>query len=116
MKVKTPSINTVIRTLSGGNQQKVILAKWMIANSRILILYEPTRGIDVNAKAEFYTLMNAFVENGGCIIAVSSELPEIMGVSDRILVMREGLISGELSRGEASEQSIIELASLHSGI
>ena len=116
MKVKTPSINTVIRTLSGGNQQKVILAKWMIANSNILILDEPTRGIDVNAKAEFYTLMNAFVENGGCIIAVSSELPEIMGVSDRILVMREGLVSGELSHEEASEQSIIELASLHSGI
>ncbi|MDR1133623.1 MAG: sugar ABC transporter ATP-binding protein [Synergistaceae bacterium] len=116
MKVKTPSINTVIRTLSGGNQQKVILAKWMIANSNILILDEPTRGIDVNAKAEFYTLMNAFVENGGCIMAVSSELPEIMGISDRILVMREGLISGELSHDEASEQGIIELASLHSGI
>jgi ABC-type sugar transport system ATPase subunit len=116
MRVKTPSIHTETRSLSGGNQQKVILAKWMIANSNILILDEPTRGIDVNAKAEFYTLMNAFVENGGCIIAVSSELPEVMGISDRILVMREGALSGELSRSEASERAIIELASLRSGI
>jgi ABC-type sugar transport system ATPase subunit len=116
MKVKTPSIFTEIRTLSGGNQQKVILAKWMIANSNILILDEPTRGIDVNAKAEFYTLMNVFVAKGGCIIAVSSELPEVMGISDRILVMREGVLSGELSREEASERGIIELASLSGGI
>jgi ABC-type sugar transport system ATPase subunit len=115
MKVKTPSLTTVMSALSGGNQQKAILAKWMIANSNILILDEPTRGIDVNAKAEFYTLMNTFVDGGGCIVAVSSELPEIMGISDRILVMREGRISGELGREEASEHGIIELASLHSG-
>ena len=113
LKVKTWGINAIISTLSGGNQQKVILAKWLIANSSILILDEPTRGIDVNAKAEFYALMDEYVNNGGCIIAVSSELPEVLGISDRILVMREGLLSGELSRAEANEQNVIELASLH---
>ncbi len=114
MRIKTPGISTIISTLSGGNQQKVILAKWLVANSKILILDEPTRGIDVNAKSEFYALMNAFVANGGCIIMISSELPEILGISDRILVMREGKISGELSYEEADEQKIIELASIHS--
>jgi ABC-type sugar transport system ATPase subunit len=112
LKIKTPDWNTIISTLSGGNQQKVILAKWLIARSSILILDEPTRGIDVNAKAEFYALMDAFVNEGGCIICVSSEMPEVLGVSDRILVMREGKISGELGRGEANERNIIELASL----
>ena len=115
LRIKAPSINTNVSTLSGGNQQKVILAKWLIAESEILLLDEPTRGIDVNAKAEFYTLMNNFVKDGGCIVMVSSELPEILGVSDRVLVMREGKISGELRREEASEQSIIQLASIHSG-
>jgi len=113
LKIKTPNIATVISTLSGGNQQKVILAKWLIANSRILLLDEPTRGIDVNAKSEFYGLMNAFVENGGCIIMVSSELPEILGISDRIIVMREGKISGEVGYESATEQGIMEMASLH---
>jgi len=112
LKVKTPSINTFIANLSGGNQQKVILAKWLIANSEILILDEPTRGIDVNAKSEFYALMNAFVAEGGCIVMVSSELQEIIGISDRILVMREGELTGELSWQEATEEKIIALASL----
>ncbi len=111
LRVKTPGIDTLIQNLSGGNQQKVVLAKWLIANTKILILDEPTRGIDVNAKTEFYALMNDFVQSGGCIVMVSSELPEVLGVSDRILVMREGCISGELSREEASEQAIIQLAS-----
>ncbi|WP_304509303.1 sugar ABC transporter ATP-binding protein [Anaerotignum sp.] len=114
LKVRTPGINTVIANLSGGNQQKVILAKWLLADSKILILDEPTRGIDVNAKSEFYALMNAFVANGGCIIMVSSELPEILGNSDRIIVMREGEIAGELHYKEATEQNVIELASLNS--
>ena len=113
LKIKTPSISAVISTLSGGNQQKVILAKWLIAQSRILLLDEPTRGIDVNAKSEFYGLMNVFVANGGCIIMVSSELPEILGISDRIIVMREGKISGELEYTSATEQGIMEMASLH---
>lgn len=113
LRVKTPGIRSIVANLSGGNQQKVILAKWMVANSNILILDEPTRGIDVNAKSEFYGLMNDFVDRGGCIVMVSSELPEILGISDRILVMREGRISGELTK-DATEQDIIELASLHS--
>lgn len=115
LKIKTPSMEAVISTLSGGNQQKVILAKWLIANSRILILDEPTRGIDVNAKSEFYALMNAFVEQGGCIIMVSSDLPEILGISDRILVMSEGKLCGELNSKDATEQKIMEMASLHTG-
>jgi len=114
LKVRTPGITTEIANLSGGNQQKVILAKWLLANSKVLILDEPTRGIDVNAKSEFYALMNAFVANGGCIIMVSSELPEILGNSDRIIVMREGEIAGELHYKDATEQNVIELASLHS--
>lgn len=114
LSVKTPSTETVIGNLSGGNQQKVILAKWLVADSDILILDEPTRGIDVNAKSEFYALMNDFVAKGGCIIMVSSEMPEIIGISDRVLVMREGRISGELKAEELSEQRIIELASIGS--
>ena len=112
--IKAPGIETVLENLSGGNQQKVILAKWLVANSKILILDEPTRGIDVNAKSEFYKLMIEFVENGGCIIMVSSELPEILGISDRVIVMCEGALSGELPRAEATEQSIMQLASVHS--
>ncbi|MDR1256898.1 MAG: sugar ABC transporter ATP-binding protein [Spirochaetaceae bacterium] len=111
LHVKTPGIDTLISALSGGNQQKVILAKWMIANSEILILDEPTRGIDVNAKSEFYALMNEFVAAGGCIVMISSELPEILGISDRILVMCEGRLTGELDFREATEEKIMELAS-----
>ena len=104
-------METIIGNLSGGNQQKVVLAKWLIAQSEILILDEPTRGIDVNAKSEFYTLMNDFVDQGGTIVMVSSELPEVLGVSDRIIVMCEGRVTGELSREEATEQKIMVLAS-----
>ena len=114
LKVKTPSIETIISNLSGGNQQKVILAKWLIADTDIMILDEPTRGIDVNAKSEFYALMNDFVAKGGCIIMVSSEMPEVIGISDRVLVMREGRISGELSGEDVNEEKIIDLASIHS--
>lgn len=114
LKIKAPSINTILRTLSGGNQQKVILSKWLIANSKILILDEPTRGIDVNARSEFYILMSQFVKMGGCIIMVSSELPEVIGISDRIFVMREGQISGELKREDATEDAIMMLASITS--
>ena len=114
LKIKAPNIDTILSTLSGGNQQKVILSKWLVANSRVLILDEPTRGIDVNARSEFYTLMNEFVEAGGAIIMISSELPEVLGVSDRVVVMRGGKITGELSREEATEQSIMALASFTS--
>ncbi|MEA4899866.1 MAG: sugar ABC transporter ATP-binding protein [Christensenellaceae bacterium] len=113
--VKTPSVDTLIANLSGGNQQKVILAKWLVVSSDILILDEPTRGIDVNAKSEFYALMNEFAASGGTVIMVSSELPEIIGISDRILVMREGRLTGEMPWQKATEENIITLASLHDG-
>ena len=112
LRIKTPSAQTVIANLSGGNQQKVILAKWLLADAEILILDEPTRGIDVNAKSEFYALMNEFVDRGGCIIMVSSELPEILGISDRILVMREGELVGEVCIDDATEEKIMHMASL----
>ena len=108
--VKTPSIETIIKYLSGGNQQKAILAKWLIADSDILILDEPTRGIDVNAKSEFYALMNDFVAKGGCIIMISSEMPEVIGVSDRVIVMYEGHLKGELTGADITEHNIIKLA------
>ncbi len=111
LSIKAPSINTPTRNLSGGNQQKVILSRWLAAESKILILDEPTRGIDVNARSEFYALMNEFVENGGSIIMVSSEMPEIIGIADRVYVMREGRISGELSAEEINEVNLISLAS-----
>lgn len=114
LKIKAPNENTPAKNLSGGNQQKVVLAKWLAAKSKILFMDEPTRGIDVNAKAEIYLLMKEFVEAGGSIIMVSSELPEILGVSDRILVMREGVITGELAGPETTEEDIMQLASYNS--
>lgn len=114
LSIKTPSIDTTLSTLSGGNQQKVVLAKWLVNNSEILILDEPTRGIDVNAKSEFYALMNDFVGKGGCIIMVSSEMPEVIGVADRVYVMREGEISGECQGEDINEQTLIRLASITS--
>jgi len=111
LTIKTPSSETIVGNLSGGNQQKILLARWLVAHSDILILDEPTRGIDVNAKSEFYALMNDFLDKGGCIIVVSSEMPEVIGISDRVLVMREGRISGELTGDEITEHNIITLAS-----
>ncbi|WP_186422686.1 sugar ABC transporter ATP-binding protein [Lacrimispora celerecrescens] len=112
MGTKTPGIRTWIKNLSGGNQQKVVIARWLLAGSRILIMDEPTRGIDVNAKAEIYNLMKEFVEAGGSIIMVSSDLPEILGVADRIMIMREGTVSGFIDTKEASEEKIMGLASI----
>ncbi|WP_313585321.1 sugar ABC transporter ATP-binding protein, partial [Lacrimispora sp.] len=112
MGTKTPGIKTRIKNLSGGNQQKVVIARWLLAGSRILIMDEPTRGIDVNAKAEIYNLMKEFVEAGGSIIMVSSDLPEILGVADRIMIMREGTVSGFIDTKEASEEKIMGLASI----
>ncbi|AKX96011.1 sugar ABC transporter ATP-binding protein [Neomoorella thermoacetica] len=110
MRIRTPSAKTIVKNLSGGNQQKVALARWLAAHAKILFLDEPTRGIDVNAKAEIYNLMNSFTSEGGSIIMVSSELPEILSMSDRIVVMHEGRVAGILDRHEASEEKIMELA------
>jgi putative multiple sugar transport system ATP-binding protein len=110
IKIKTPSIHQAARNLSGGNQQKTVLAKWIFATPKVLILDEPTRGIDVGSKHEIYTLMNKMVEEGMSIIMISSELLEIIGMSDRIYVMHEGRITGELSGKEATEEGIMRLA------
>ncbi len=110
LRIKTPSIEQVVQNLSGGNQQKVVLAKWLFTESRILIFDEPTRGIDVGAKVEIYRLMNELVARGVCILMISSELPEVLGMCDRILVMHEGRLAGELSRSEASQEAIMRLA------
>lgn len=110
INIKTPSVQQKVGNLSGGNQQKVQLAKWMYAAPKILILDEPTRGIDVGAKLEIYTLMNKLVESGMSILMISSELSEILGMSDRLYVMAEGRITGELSGAEASEEAVMELA------
>lgn len=108
--IKTPSIEQAVQNLSGGNQQKVVLAKWLFTKSKILIFDEPTRGIDVGAKTEIYQLMNKLAADGAAIIMISSELPEVLGMSDRILVMHEGEIAGELSREEATQEKIMHLA------
>ena len=107
LNTKTPSVEQNVGNLSGGNQQKVLLAKWMFTDPDILILDEPTRGIDVGAKYEIYTLMNRLVEEGMSIIMISSELPEILGMSDRIYIMNEGKFVGELNAEEASQERIM---------
>ena len=110
LKIKAPNIQALCRNLSGGNQQKVILSKWLAAGVKLLILDEPTKGIDVNARAEFYALMDQFVEDGGAIIMVSSDMPEIIKVADRTYVMSEGRLTGELNRAEITELNLISLA------
>lgn len=101
---------TPTEDLSGGNQQKVVLAKWILKKPRVLILDEPTRGVDVGAKEEIYSVINAMAEKGVAVIMISSELPELLGMSDRIIVVREGKITGEVSRKEASEEKVMTLA------
>jgi ribose transport system ATP-binding protein len=96
--------------LSGGNQQKVVLAKWLCRTPRVLILDEPTRGIDVGAKSEIYALMDSLAHEGMAILMISSDLEEILGMSDRVLVMHEGRLAGELDRGELREEAIMHLA------
>lgn len=113
LSIKTPTLKTQIQTLSGGNQQKVILGRWLLTEPNILILDEPTRGIDVGAKYEIYELMEKMACEGKCVIMISSEMPELMGMSDRIMVMCEGHKSGELSENEASDERIMMLASTY---
>ena len=110
LSIKTPGLDVKIDTLSGGNQQKVILAKWLNIKPKVLILDEPTRGIDVGAKVEIYNLLNKLVEDGVTVIIISSELPEVMGISDRILVMCEGEIVVELTRDQATKELIMAYA------
>ena len=98
LRIKTPSADEITAQLSGGNQQKVVIGKWINCDAQIYIFDEPTRGIDVGAKVEVYNVMNKLVKEGKCVIMVSSELPEVLGMADRVIVMREGEIMGELER------------------
>lgn len=110
LTIKTASSEISARSLSGGNQQKVVIAKWIGIQPKVLILDEPTRGVDVGAKREIYQLMNELTDRGVAILMVSSELPEVLGMSDRVLVIHEGTISGELSKTEATQERIMTLA------
>jgi ribose transport system ATP-binding protein len=110
LSIHTPSIETLVKSLSGGNQQKVVISKWLATSPKVLILDEPTRGIDVAAKSEVHKLMSELASHGVAVLMVSSELPEIIGMSDRILVMREGRLTAELERSEASDERIMHFA------
>lgn len=110
MNIKAPTINKIVYELSGGNQQKVVVAKWLNTNAKVYIFDEPTRGVDVGAKAEIYQLLDAVARDGNAVIMVSSELPEVLGVCDRILVINEGRITGEFDRASATEEKIMNAA------
>ncbi len=113
LNIKTPSIEQKVVNLSGGNQQKVSVAKWLFVNPDVLILDEPTRGIDVGAKFEIYTIMARLVQQGMSIIMISSELPEVLGMSDRVYVVSAGRIAGELPIEQATQENIMALATTY---
>ncbi|NQZ59149.1 MAG: sugar ABC transporter ATP-binding protein, partial [Lentisphaeraceae bacterium] len=110
MKIKTPDDSFLASTLSGGNQQKIVLGKWMSMKPKVIIFDEPTRGIDIGARSEIYKLMHELAEKGIAIIMISSDMEEVLGVSDRIAVMHEGRLSGILERSEFSEEAVMHLA------
>ena len=110
LRIKTPDLEQKVKNLSGGNQQKVVLSKWLATQCRVLLFDEPTRGIDVGAKQEIYELIRQLADDGKAIMLISSELPELIGLSDRILVMREGQIVGTLGKGHATQEAIVDLA------
>jgi len=110
LRIKTPSIQQVVENLSGGNQQKVVIAKWLATNPQILLLDEPTRGIDVNTKNEIYRLISELTQRGLAIVMVSSELPEIMAIADRIIVLSEGKQTAEFTLSQATEELIMKAA------
>ena len=110
LNIKTPSTAQKVENLSGGNQQKVVLAKWLLADCKVLILDEPTRGIDVGAKVEVYNLINSLAKQGKAILVITSEIPELLGICDRVVVMSRGRVSGFLSREEATQEEIMRLA------
>jgi ABC-type sugar transport system ATPase subunit len=110
LNIRTPSIDQFARNLSGGNQQKVVIAKWLSVKPKVLIVDEPTRGVDVGAKIEIYNLLRKMAGEGVAVVMISSELPEILGMSDRIIVIREGYLAGELERADATEEKIMGMA------
>jgi inositol transport system ATP-binding protein len=111
LRVRTPNLHEPVINLSGGNQQKVLIARWLMTHPRILILDEPTRGIDVGAKAEIHKLISELAGKGVAVIMISSEMPEVLGMSDRVLVMHEGRMTGIVDRKDATQVKIMELAS-----
>src|SRR5260221_2806954 len=116
LAIKTPSLKRKTKFLSGGTQQKIVIGKWLTANSNILIFDEPTRGIDVGAKSEIYKLLNDLAHEGKSIIMISSELPEILRMSHRIIVMCEGRITGELSSSEANQDTTMHYATMRRNV
>jgi ABC-type sugar transport system ATPase subunit len=110
LSVATPGLTQIVRNLSGGNQQKVVLAKWLSTEPKLLIMDEPTRGIDVGAKAEVHALMSRLAKQGIGILMISSEMPEIIGMSDRVMVMCQGRITGEFERGNLNQEEIMTCA------
>ena len=110
LQIKTPSVQQLVSKLSGGNQQKIVIAKWLVNDAQILIFDEPTRGIDVGAKSEIYTLMNELAHQGKSIIMISSELPEILRMSDKVIIMCEGSITGELGIENISQEKVMQYA------
>jgi len=110
LSIRTPDVDKAVGLLSGGNQQKVVIAKWLARGPKFLILDEPTRGVDVGAKAEIYALMDQLAAQGVAVLMISSDLEEILGVSDRVLVMHEERLTGELTRAQLSEQAVMHLA------
>ncbi|MBK8026693.1 MAG: sugar ABC transporter ATP-binding protein [Chloroflexi bacterium] len=113
IQIKVADPENIVSSLSGGNQQKIVLSKWMATEPRVLLFDEPTRGIDVGAKVEIYRLINRFVANGGAVVMVSSELPEVIGMADRIMVIHEGSVTGFVSRAEATQEILLEYATGH---
>jgi len=110
LNIKTSRLTTLAGLLSGGNQQKVVLAKWLAMTPKVMILDEPTRGIDIGAKAEIYRLMRALAQKGVAVLMISSDMEEVIGISDRIAVMHEGGISGFLARDQFTEENVLLLA------
>jgi len=113
LRIKTPTVDERVVRLSGGTQQKVVLARWLAAQADILVMDEPTRGVDVGAKAEIYGIIRRLADEGVAILMISSELPEIVGMSDRALVMRDGTVRGELAGAQITEEAIMALATHH---
>ena len=109
LRIKAPNVDMGVGKLSGGNQQKVVLAKWMFTDPDLLILDEPTRGIDVGAKYEIYTIINRMADAGKSVIFISSELPELLGMCDRIYTLSQGRVTGQLPRAEATQESLMML-------
>ena len=110
LKIKTPNVDVDAGNLSGGNQQKVVVGKWLARDSRVVMFDEPTRGIDVAAKVEIYHLMNQLKQQGIAVMFVSSEMPEVMGIADRIIVMCDGRITGEVMASQTTQSEILTLA------